>query len=280
MSVPTAAAQVFPPPADSVQHLIVTGVARSGTTSLAELLNSHPSICIGIERFKFRFLLEENYSHRLFDRKRFFNFHPKDTNLLPQKRPAWAPVYQTMEEKWDKAQVHGDKVPDLIPNLDAFLAANPTWRCICTLRNLKDVALSWQKRANRKSDSWPVTKGFAAGCDSWTAQMDTLMALLRAKPLLRQRVMLIDYDRMYEDGSPVADNILRFLGLPDAPAYRATYDAQRAYFARRKDKDSTVPDAHRPAYSAVDQTTARGLRREARLMGERWAALPLQAVPS
>ena len=280
MSAPNAAAQVFPPQAQAVQHLIVTGVARSGTTSLAECLNSHPAVCVGIERFKFRFLLEENYGQKLFEKKRFFDFRPKDTNLRPQLRPAWAPVYEAMEARWDDALVRGDKVPDLIPNLSAFLAANPTWRCICTLRNLKDVALSWQKRANRKGDAWPLTKDFAAGCESWSAQMDTLMALLRAQPLLRQRILLVDYDRMYEDGSVVADNILRFLGLPDAPSYRATFEGQRQFFARRSGKETTVPEVHRAAYSAVDQTSARGLRREARLMAERWAALPLPVAAS
>ena len=70
--------------------LIVTGVARSGTTALGELLNAHPLVGLGIERFKFQFLREDNFSADLFTRERFFDFRPEDTNLIPELRPAWA----------------------------------------------------------------------------------------------------------------------------------------------------------------------------------------------
>ncbi|MGB3406735.1 MAG: sulfotransferase, partial [Jannaschia sp.] len=140
-------------------HLIVTGVARSGTTALAELLNSHPSVCIGIERFKFRFLKENDYDPAFFERERFFDFGAGDTNLLPAKRPAWAPAYEQMSLKWDDATVVGDKVPDLIPFLSGFMERNPDFRYIVILRNLKDVGLSWQARAERTRDSWPRGRG-------------------------------------------------------------------------------------------------------------------------
>jgi len=54
----------------SKSYILVTGVARSGTTALGELLNTHTEICLGIERFKFQFLRANVYDRALFERGR------------------------------------------------------------------------------------------------------------------------------------------------------------------------------------------------------------------
>jgi len=253
----------------------VTGVARSGTTALAELLNSHARICIGIERFKFRYLRENDYSADLFRRERFFDFRPADTNLLPAVRPHWKPVYELMEQKWDQAEVIGDKVPDLIPTLADFMAANPGFRFICTLRNLKDVGLSWQARADKPRDSWPADKGFVQACESWAEQMRILFTLLREQPDIRSRLLLLDYDQMYAPGNTTMAVIRGFLGIGPSKSFRRAFTRHEAFFSNRQ--PSEVPAEHVNSYKAVDMTFARGLRREARLMAERWSADPALA---
>lgn len=250
-------------------HLIVSGVARSGTTALAELLNAHPAVGVGIERFKFRYLREHDYSPAFFERDRFFDFQPADTNLRPERRPAWAPTYDAIAAKWDDAAVIGDKVPDLTPVLDDFLEAQPDTRCLYILRNLKDVALSWQARADKPSDPWPTGKGFALACESWAGQQARLRALLDARPGIKDRFLLVDYDRMYARDTPIEAALLNFLGVGRARAFSATLERHRAFMAGREDRK--VPPAHAEAYKAVDQEVARGLRKEARLQTARWA---------
>jgi hypothetical protein len=216
-------------------NLIVSGVARSGTTALAELLNSHDRICVGIERYKFQFLLRHDYSAEFFDKARFFDFRPEDTNLIPDQRPHWKPVYDAIATKWDAARVVGDKVPDMTGVLGDFLIANPDFRAISILRNLKDVGLSWQARADKPRDSWPAGKGFAAACTAWAAQYAQLRQLLD-QPALGERLLLLDYDRMFQAGSPSEAAILGFLGLGPAPGFYRSFRRNVAFARRREDQ--------------------------------------------
>lgn len=243
------------------KHLIVTGTARSGTTALAELLNAHEEICVGIERFKFQFLLQHNYDAGLFERQRFFDFRKEDTNLRPAIRPGWQGVYDLIAAKWDKATLIGDKVPDLTPVLRRFMAANPDFKYIYILRNLKDVGLSWQARANRVRDNWPAGKGFEAACASWEQQMRMLHDLTQKKAL-RGKILLLDYDRMYDEDSRADQAILNFLGVGPSAAFAATYKDHVAFARARLEK--RIPAQFAEIYKKTDMSFARDLRRRSR----------------
>jgi hypothetical protein len=243
------------------KHFLVSGVARSGTTALAELLNSHEAVCVGIERFKFQFLLQHNHSASLFERERFFDFRPEDTNLSPTAKPHWQTVYDAIAQKWDAAVMIGDKVPDMTAELPAFIAANPDFKYIYILRNLKDVGLSWQARANRTRDSWPAKKGFAAACESWSAQMQGLHAMMQTKEMNR-KVLLLDYDTMYAEGSRCDEVILKYMGLDPSAAFSETF-RKHAEFARNK-AARKIPAQYVDVYKAVDKSFARDMRKRAR----------------
>lgn len=239
-------------------HLIVTGIARSGTTALAELLNSHEQICVGIERFKFQYLHNNFYSADLFEKDRFFDFRPEDTNLRPAVRPDWQETYDIIARKWDGAAVIGDKVPDLTLVLQDMLTQNPDFKCLYILRNLKDVGLSWQARANRTRDSWPAGKGFVAACASWQTQSRALFDLMVKKDF-NQRILLLDYDSMYEPGNQTAAAILKFLGVGPSASYSQTF-RRHAVFARQR-KPTILPEDYLEAFVAVDKSFARKMRK-------------------
>lgn len=241
-------------------HLIVTGVGRSGTTALAKLLNAHPRACIGIERFKFRFLRANDYDAGLFGKARFFDFREGDTNLRPEVRPAWRATYDEMARKWDHARVVGDKVPDMEPVLRDFLEANPGFRAIAILRNLADVGLSWQARATNRSDAWPSSRGFVAACRAWPAQMAQLHALMQDRTL-RDRILVLDYDRMYADPPATGRLLLSFLDLPPSPVFAAQLSRDAAFAAGRPPRH--VPRRFREAYGAADRDAWRRLRKVA-----------------
>lgn len=248
--------------------LFVTGVARSGTTALAELLNTHPAICIGIERYKFRFLREQRFEQAYFERDRFFAFDPADTNLDPARRPAWQPVYDRIAGKWDGAEVVGDKVPDLLPLLPTLLSQMDC-QCICILRNLKDVALSWQTRADKPRDAWPAGKGFALACESWASQHAALHELIRNRAL-RHRILLLDYDRIYNDVDMTEAALLAFLDLPRDPEFRGVLEKHAEFHRQRVPQK--LQDSQAEAYKAVDQAQIRGLRKIAQEQREAWAS--------
>lgn len=257
------------PEQDPKTYLIVTGVARSGTTALGELLNSHSGICLGIERFKFQFLRNHDYDRSFFERARFFDFQLEDTNLTPESRPAWKPVYDSMAEKWDDAEVIGDKVPDMMPVLADFMDANPDFKVICLLRNLKDVGLSWQARADRQRDSWPSSKGFAAACERWAEQIAILHDLMRNKAL-RQKVLLLDYDTMYNSPEQTEAALLAFLGLKSETWFSELLRDHAEFFKNRRSRK--VPRGFIEIYKQVDRGHIRGLRKVAKEQLETWAA--------
>ncbi len=242
-------------------NILVTGVARSGTTALAELLNSHADICLGIERFKFQFLIQNNFSATLFEKDRFFDFRAEDTNLDPALRPHWQPVYDGIREKWDTAKIIGDKVPDLTPILKDFAAENPDFKYIFILRNLKDVGLSWQSRANRTRDKWPSGKGFVEACKEWSEQMIQLKALSQDASF-RKKVLLIDYDRMFQPETQTLQAILNFLELETCPPFEEVYESHVAFAAQKQKRK--VPAKYAAAYKSVDMSTARDLRQQSR----------------
>ncbi|WP_435165143.1 sulfotransferase family protein [Falsirhodobacter sp. 1013] len=229
----------------------MTGVARSGTTALAELLNSHHGICLGIERFKFQFLRRENFTPKLFGKERFFDFKSSDTNLRPDVRPAWTETYDRIAVKWDTARIVGDKVPDLTPVLPQFIARNPGFRYIYILRNLKDVALSWQARADRKRDPWPQAKDFGAACESWAQQNRQLLDHL-ATPDRPDNLLLLDYDTMFDDPDRTERTLLDFLGLERDPQMRETLDRHVAFAATRTERPATEDMA--ALHDATDRT--------------------------
>jgi hypothetical protein len=249
-------------------HLLVTGTARSGTTALAELLNSHEEICVGIERFKFQYLRDGNFSADLLERERFFDFREEDTNLRPAVRPHWQSVYDAIADKWDKARVIGDKVPDMAPVLDDYMAQNPDFKCIYILRNLKDVGLSWQARANRSRDSWPAGKGFEAACESWAEQTRIIHDIVAAGHL-RPRMLILDYDAIYLDDARTVSAILGFLDVGPSATFSDTFSSH-VDFASEK-RSGRVPKQHVERYREVEMGHARGLRKHARAQMHQWA---------
>lgn len=249
-------------------HLLVTGTARSGTTALAELLNSHEDIGIGIERFKFQYLRQHNYSADLLTRERFFDFRGEDTNLRPDVRPHWQTVYDSIAQKWEHAEVIGDKVPDMAPVLEDYMMANPDFKCICILRNLKDVGLSWQARADRTRDVWPRGKGFVMACEEWEAQTRIIHDIVAAGHL-RPRMLILDYDAIYAEGTRIIPALLGFLGLKACAAFSETFE-HHVDFARNR-AAKRVPKKFVDRYREVEMGHARGLRKHARAQMEQWA---------
>jgi len=200
--------------------LFVSGVARSGTTILAELLNAHPKICLGVERFKFQYLRHQNFSSDFFTKDRFFTFSEEDTNLRPEVSPTWRTLYDTLGQKWDEALVIGDKTPDITPLLGKLLQSYPNSRFLFILRNPEGVAASWQARAqNSKDIHWPATKDYQQAFTSWQKQHE-IMARHMLHPHFKRHTMILDYDRLFfEKNDQIASQIQDFLNLPRDPDF-------------------------------------------------------------
>jgi hypothetical protein len=133
----------------------------------------HPSIVMGVERFKHHYnrgSLREDH----FERERFFDLRQEDTTL--KERVAF-PNKKAMLEKFDNSEFVGDKYPNMVRKFDLLQAHFPAPRFLFILRNPVFVARSWQVRADRQVDPWPAKNDFNAGLDYW---LDSLHRVTKA----------------------------------------------------------------------------------------------------
>jgi hypothetical protein len=248
--------------------VILTGTARGGANAIEAALNAHAFACIGTERYKYRFLRHKTYDPELFLKDRFFRFRKADTNQKPDRSPALEKSYLLMKAKWDTAQVIGDMVADLAPLQGDMMQANPSMRFVCVLRNLKDVALSWDARAQNNRSAWPSEKGFAQACEKWAAHQDILNTLIE-DPELRARIFLLDFDRLTEQAEAQGEALRGFLELGPDRNYAANLARHARHLSRQP--SHRIPEEFHADYKAVDQKPARLLRKAAQDDLSKWS---------
>lgn len=220
-------------PSLSRRYLFVSGAPRSGTTILAHLLNSHPDIAIGIERYKFLLMRDEQaakVSAALFDPERFFARSEEDTNILLKvlgdKRKFRA--------KLERATYVGDKVPRLIlrtRELDQWFPGN---RMIFIFRDPYRVAASWTARAEKSDDNWDASRDYKASVETMNKFFDIAIRLRRKNP---DRFMVVQYERIFDpaDSGPIR-TVVDWLGLEFDPAMQAKWEGNAGSFVAVADK--------------------------------------------
>jgi hypothetical protein len=156
------------------KHLFMCGTPRSGTSYLATIIGSHPSIVMGVERYKHHYAAGTLGSAH-FEKERFFDLRPEDTGLPGR---IVFPGREAMIEKFDRSQFVGDKYPIIIRRIDVLRKAFPGSTFLFVLRNPIHVARSWLVRANDKKDHWPEKNDFNAGIDYW---LDSIRRAVKAR---------------------------------------------------------------------------------------------------
>jgi hypothetical protein len=161
------------------RYLFICGCARSGTSPLVWLLDSHRHIAIGMERYLRRVLSGDGLTPELFEKDRFFSVEKGDT--FYQSLEFRKSLYDSLRKKWQSSLVVGDKIPKLYTQYERIFESFPDARVIFISRNLIDVANSYKRRAEDPSDDlWPQTRGVLAAIDDWnTANSLTLAAMTR-----------------------------------------------------------------------------------------------------
>lgn len=235
-----------PPPPNPVRRtesrerrqLFVCGTGRSGTTAMTRLLNTHPDIVVGVERFKTRLLQADDEEDLavLFTRERYFDYDPADTNV--DYRRSYRNDMARAARKFDDAVYVGDKVPNLYRRLDFIAAKFPDCRFIYMLRDPLHVAASWQVRALDESDGWPAENDYRQAVADWN---ESVRIALDARRTLGDRIAYVSYERVFGARSwGVWRELMRRLELsPRASSLTRTF-MQKAI--RRGQAARDVPD--------------------------------------
>ncbi|MGE0682734.1 MAG: sulfotransferase [Candidatus Binatia bacterium] len=153
-------------------YVFICGCPRSGTTFLANFLNKHPRICIGIERYGNLFF-KEPLTTALFKRDRFFDIRSGDTFYTSLD---FSDIYEKKYKFFDSSILVGDKIPLLFRYLDQLKINFPGARLVFCVRNIFDVASSYERRAlDRNDTTWATDKDALASIVDWNSSLHSFL---------------------------------------------------------------------------------------------------------
>ena len=225
--------------------LFVCGAPRSGTTALTHLLNTHPAIVLGVERYR-RLLMGEGprgepdevrkFIGQLFERDRLlFEQHPDDSRPFPPSEVASAAV------KFDQCTYVGDKAPALFRRIEALGTALPDAKFVIIVRNPVPVAVSWQNRAERENDTWPATRDHRAAVTMWNESVKSALQALDA--MAPHQIACVRYETLFAEATGRSQwfGLMDWLGLPADPPLFSHTRLMLADSARRASSPRCVP---------------------------------------
>ena len=182
-------------------YLFVCGCARSGTTALARALNGHPEIIVGNERFIRRFNQTGFLGRELFEQERFLAVKKGDDS---KNRPLGR-HYDGVAEKFATARYVGDKIPNLYKGIGMLRVNFPGCKIISIVRNVIDVAASFQTRM-LTGQRWPEKR------DGFQAVLDWNESITRIDDAEGPDQLVVLYEHLFVRGIGW-DRIGAFLGV-------------------------------------------------------------------
>lgn len=224
------------------RFLFVVGQARSGTTALVRVVGAHDQIAMGIERFKWFWTPQgdiSGFGPDHFTRERFFDFDAGLTNLTPDFHKRYRAWYDETEKKYDSARYVGEKITQPF-RLQALAQQFPNAFFICIVRDVFEVAHSWQARADDAADLWNPGQGAIKAVDAWNTAVANIARCYHENP---GRVMIVDHSQFFgaQEDTPL-EPMMRFLDLETDDSLRAAYEAaRRKYMTSVAEKRRDLP---------------------------------------
>ncbi len=202
------------------RHLFIAGCPRSGTSALAFLLNEHPHVALGFERFK-RVRAQLDPFH--FSAAQFFSPVLAETDIRGEL------LYRRLRARWEGGSVAvvGDKVPLYTRVLPQLLARFPHARVAVLVRDPLAVARSFKRRAEDPEDWWPAENDHRLAVRMWNEALAAVHAVdgerAREGEEEEGRVALLSYEALFSGEERWLEFLLAFAGVPPSTRVRAEY---------------------------------------------------------
>lgn len=197
-----------------MRYLFVGGPARSGTTGFAQLINRHPRVAIGIERYKFLYpnlMRRSEVGPNLFQADRFFQFLPDETNIGPARLGS----IDAFKEKHAVAAYRGDKIPHVMRYRRVLENAFPLCRFIIMYRDVTRICSSWNQRAQDTRDHWAEHNNFTNAVGAINRELG---AAVRYQKKNQSRCLIVRYENIFGPGAvDTMKSVLDWLDLPHSP---------------------------------------------------------------
>ena len=276
-------------------HLFIAGCPRSGTSALTFLLNEHPRMAIGFERYK-RVRAQLDPFH--FKPEQFFSPVTAETDIRGEL------LYKRLRQRWERGTVTviGDKVPLYTRVLPQLLERFPGARALVLVRDPLEVARSFRRRAADPEDWWPAENDHTLAMRMWNEALASVRAVDEesgvegfsrrtpgwAGPGGSQSfghglAALLPYEALFSGDERWLAMFVAFAGVPVTARLRAEYQRLAARWqtgAQRREAEASTVDADLKEYveSHRDQELERWAlaRMERQLEELRGAAVPLR----
>ena len=191
------------------QLLFICGCPRSGTTATRTLLNTHPQVCIGMERYSSLAAAGKRFEASLFKKERFLSLQPSDTFYSQAEFDSF---HTGSRDKFDNAVYVGDKIPTLYKRMNDVFALTPTPVVVFLLRDLRNVAESYNQRARNPRDPyWSKRRDAFAAIRDWNESLRCAAHVLNGHN--RQQLIVLKYETFLASTAAMRGLLAR-LGLP------------------------------------------------------------------
>lgn len=234
------------------EYLFVCGSPRSGTTAMWNFLTSDSRIKMGVERYGNMFF-SEPLKAELFEKERFFSIKKGDTFYDDLNK--FSEYYESIEDDYENGVLYGDKIPLLYNYLPRLKESLPDAKVVIMLRNIIDVAASYEARANNANDdSWNREKRTRSAIEDWRASLKIIQDHFNDP-----NIIPVIYEDFYSNIEE-ARNLYELLGLEFTDNVKKSYEAIRSRAAQLEGFRTRQLDAS--GVSAICEEAPFGLYRD------------------
>ena len=177
------------------QIVFICGMPRSGTSTINHLLNLHPHVMIGAERY-FNVIQGAELTVQHLDEERYTTMCDGDTH-------SGTGFYQNdgktdLGQLYRNAEVIGDKYPMMFRRYQHVLNVLPQAKFLYMLRNPLSVCESYEARASNEADNlWTRERGYQTALLEWNESVANTLRL--AAQLPKEQLLIVEYEDIFQD---------------------------------------------------------------------------------
>lgn len=185
------------------KYAFICGTARSGTTALWRLVTAHDDVAIGVERYIVKALGSDFIGKDHFEKERFFDLQNGDTFM---KSLDAYPYYKELRKRFEGCKLYGDKIPRLYERYDLLDRVFDIPKVLFIVRNLFDVASSYNKRV-AGGKNWKKTRDAKVAVADWNKSV-----LQTLEHFSTSDILIVEFEGLFS-GKANVQRIFDFLGL-------------------------------------------------------------------
>jgi Sulfotransferase family len=200
------------------KYLFICGCPRSGTTALVRLLNSHNSLAIGMERYKY-YASSKNISRinqEAFKSDTFLNLQADQTNIN------WKYFYDELIDKYQsRVKYLGDKYPHYYRFYQQINQNLGNVKWIFIIRDVVSIANSYNARAADPNDQWSKEANFKRAVEHWNESLVSTWKYQKNNP--NPQLFVCEYERLFNYDLDYLNSMLDFLEVEPDPQTEAFF---------------------------------------------------------